>query len=335
MRRVLALPFLVLGCTDDPAPSGPAVESHVDFWEIPGRYVTRIDLLLVIDHTTAMAPYQTQLAALPAVTEAALFGDDKTNPDVRVAVTTTDAAGALRATGTSDPYIALGLDVHYRRTTNFTGSFAAALAPMIDVGASASTAVQPLAAAQAALDANPSFLREYSFLGVVIITASDDASSDTPASYANALKARRDDPLNAFVGATYAPPAPRIDGFLAALPNRGFPMDITTDDVSTSLVFLENTVRNHLAAPCVVEPLDLDPERVGGQYDCAIEAVYDDDTTEILRQCPSDITAPCYEFTDDPILCNEIPGYKTLRIKGFPTQSYPNIRGQCVVAGGQ
>ena len=156
----------------------PGVDSHVAYYDFPASIPQVLDILFVIDHTTAMAPYQTEIDGLPAGVEAALLDPTGAQADLRIAVTTVDAAGAFRQpSATTDGFLALGYDGHLARAANYTGSLADALAPLIDVGASAAITSQPLAAAKAALDAHPTFLRSTAALGIVTITASDDAST--------------------------------------------------------------------------------------------------------------------------------------------------------------
>jgi len=332
LHRVLALPFFLLACSDDPGPSGPAVDSHVNFFELPGSIPRGLDVLVVVDNTTAMAPYQTQLAAIPAAAQTELVGPDGSQPDFRLAVTTTDGNGALRSTGTSDPFIAQSFDVHFRPTTNFTGSLADTLGSMLDVGAASAAATKPLEAAKAALDANPSFLRDEAYFALVVMTVGDDASSDTVANYASGFQARHTDPADVVFAASYDPPATRLDGFAALFPNRAFVEDVTTSDLAETFLLFTQLVRTVLGAPCVTVPLDVDPDTAGDQYECDINASYADDTTEVFRQCKDGTTEPCYAFEPDPVKCpDSTTAY--FRIRNFPTRYHPSIRGQCVVEG--
>lgn len=332
--RVLALPFLLLACSDDPGGGGPNVDSHVNFFDLPGYAPPKLDVLVVVDDTTAMAPYQAQLDAVPAAAETALVGVNGSQPDVRIAVTTTAGAGTLRPTGLSDPFIAQSFDVRYRPTTNYTGSLAAAFGPLLDVGATSTSPTKPLEAAKAALAANPTFLRDSSYFALVVMTVGDDTSSESVATYASGFKASRADSLNFLFSASYDPPATRLDAFAAELPNRAFVNDVTTTQLSDTFLFANLSVRTVLGVPCVRVPLDVDAATAGDQYECDINAYYEDDSTEVFRQCTAGMTEPCYAFEIEPLTCSEA-GYGELVVRNFPSRYRPTIRGQCVVEGSE
>jgi hypothetical protein len=223
--RTLAVVLLAAAaCTDGPpGGGGPSGTSHVETLDIPGMYPRQLDVLFVVDDTTAMAPYASALSGLGTSLETALEAQTGTLPDTRIAVTTTDAtSGALRVpSGLTEPFLATALAPDFTRTTNFSGALATAVDSLLAVGASRSSANAPLAATPAALDGNASFLRGgYGSLAVVTVTASDDASSATVASYASALKARMADPSDVVAIGVYDVPATRLDEFHQQFPYR-------------------------------------------------------------------------------------------------------------------
>lgn len=333
MRLALTLSLLAVGCTEDP-PRGPAIDSHVEYYDLPASIAPKLDLLIVLDHTTAMASYQTGLSALPAAIASMLTGDDGPQADARVAVTSVDGTGVLRIPSTTtDTYVALGYDVRYQRAANFTGPLTDALTQLLAVGASGSGATLPLASAKAALDTNGGFLRSNAALGVVTITATDDASSLPVIDYATSLKARKVDPALVAVASTYDLPATRLDAFQAAFPNRSSTLDITTADLGgESLGVVANLLKSLLGVPCPVEPADVDAATPGAQYDCDLSVYYDDNTSEAVRQCKADSTGPCFRFEADPQTCMT-QGTARFYLDGFPTRWHPAVRGQCVVTG--
>jgi hypothetical protein len=276
-----------------------------------------------------MQPYANELATIAAATEDALFADDAVQPDARIAVTTTDGSGVLRTPATaSEPYLALGFDAHYNATRNFTGSLTDALGELLDVGTSATAPVRPLDAAVNALAMNPSFLREYSFFGVVIISASDDASSGAVVDYATLLTNGRYDPSNVGVSGVYPQPSARLDAFFARFGPHAWTADIGAGDLSPAIASLQNGLKRILYLPCADEPSDVDPERDGAQYDCDFSADYADGTVESLPQCRADDTGRCFEFLEHA-WCDR--GSKLFHVRGFPARHSPPIHGECVV----
>ncbi len=327
MRLALSLSLLALGCTDDPPRGGPAIDSHVESYDVVASVPYQLDLLIVLDHTTAMASYQTALGALPGAIVTFLTDNE---PDVRIALTTVDGTGAVRQpSAASDAYLALGYDVHYQRSANYAGALSDALAQLIGVGATASVTSQPLASASAALDAHP--MRARAGLGVITITATDDGSSGTIVDYATEMKARKTDPTQVALSGIYPDPATRLDSFHDQFPSRASTQDIATADFTNALELFSGLLKIPLGYACPVEPADVDAETPGPQYDCDLNAYYDDGTSEAVRQCKADSTGPCFRFEADPICM--LPGTAHFALDGFPGRWHPGVRGQCVVTG--
>lgn len=327
MRLVLIASLLAAGCTEQPA-SGPSINSFVAYYDFPGASPPRLDMLIVVDNTAPMSPYQSSLAALSAIAEAMLYDPAGIFPDFRIMVTTTEANGALRQpTTTTDVFLERSIDTHYALATNFTGSLTDALAPMLAVGTSSNAPVRPLEAAKLVLDANAALLRDYSYLVILTLAASDDASPGAVGDYAASLKARKADGL-VVLSSIYDLPAPRLDAFHAQFPTRTFASDIETVDIAQALNPLE-LQRSSGHFVCFRQPADVDAQTAGPQYDCDFNAYYGDDTTEPVRPCAADSTEPCFEFAFEP----QCFGDETTRFKvrGFPTRHVPAIRGQCVV----
>ena len=332
MRLALALSLLAVGCAEDPPRGGPAIDSHVESYDFPPTIAPELDLLIVLDHTTAMTSHQTDLAALPAAIASVFVTAGGPDADAHIAVTTVDGTGAFRQPATAtDAFLALGFDVHYERAANYTGTLTDALAQLLDVGAAASVTAQPLASAKAALDANPSFLRSHAFLGVVTITASDDASSGMILAYSDGLKARKTDPTKIAVSGVYPAASTRLDSFQAQFPNRNSALDIETADFSQALGPISSLPSYVLGLPCGTEPADVDAATPGAQYECDLNAYFEDDTTLAIRQCKDDNSvAPCFSFSVH-VGCQN--GTKRFDVTGFPSRWRPAVRGQCVVTG--
>ena len=332
VRTLALVAVATAACTDDPSGGGgPGGTIHVEAIDIPGMYPRQLDVLFVVDDTAAMAPHTAALSGLGTSLQTALEAQTGTLPDTRIAATTTDAtSGALRApSGVTDPFLATALAPDFTRTTNFTGALATAVDGLLAVGASRSSANEPLAATQTALDGNASFLRD-GYLAVIAVTATDDASSATAASYASALKARKADPADVVVIGIYDTPATRLDEFHQLFPNRNTvsAIDGSLTDVFALLAQLQKTT---LGIPCTREPADLDPDLAGPQYDCALAMYFTDTDTAPLPQCTAGGPERCFEVVDDPA-CVE-PGSGVFTIHGFPGPYHPRVRGECVMPG--
>ena len=154
MKR-LAL-VLLAACAEEPGGGGPHLNSTVDTYSVWPSYPPVIDVLVVLDHTTAMAPYQSGLAAF--ATSIVALANNEIMFDLRVAVTTADATGALRDPAmSSDGFLALGYDVHFERQPNFTGALSDAVTQLVEaprtlaeMGAAARRLGRPDAAARVA-----------------------------------------------------------------------------------------------------------------------------------------------------------------------------------------
>jgi hypothetical protein len=320
-------------CTEDPPPNGPFIESHVDYWDIPSGLPGELDLLIVVDNTAGMASHRQQLLDLASSFDTILFGENGPFFDTRIAVTTTATSGAFRQpAGAPQPFLESALDAHYDLTNKFAGSLTDALAPLLDVGSTGTEAIAPLASAKAALDSHPGFVREYAMLGIVTIASGDDASSGEPPAYAASLKNRKYDPAMVAVTAAYPMPSPRLGAFHDGFPNRSSVVDIDMPDWIGVAAIFPQLRRTTLGAACVRMPADVAPEIEGLQADCVVEAVYRDDTTELLPACTEGGTERCFEIVPDPTLCSFTEeGYGRLYIRGYPGGYTPSVRGQCVV----
>jgi hypothetical protein len=171
MKRTLALAVLSLfACTDD-APSGGGVTgtTHVESYWLPALTPAKLDLLFVIDDTTAMAPHQQPLAALPAQIEQMTNGDYGISASYHFGVVTTDAAsnGALRgSTAFGEPFV-IHDNTFSGTANNYQGSLGSALASLWPSAASSTASNQPLETMHAALANNPAnagFVRTDAYL---------------------------------------------------------------------------------------------------------------------------------------------------------------------------
>lgn len=311
------------------APGDP-LYSAIDSFDLPGAIPPQIDILIVVDDTPAIEPYRASLADIATGAQADLFAPGGPAPDTRIAVTTTAATGTLRAPLDSiDPYLAYAYDARLSPSLNVRGTFADTLARMLDVEPTSTAPVHPLEAATRVLADHPTFKREHSYLAVVIVSASDDASPGTVEDYVAALRAHSADPWDTFVATVQPVPAPRLDALVAAFPNRAFATDITTADFAHTLGQFAIGFRQHLGLACLPEPADVDPETPGPQYDCDVHAYYDDGSTQHVPVCSPHRVGPCFELVEYDG-CSDALHF---RPRGFPTRYVPHIRGQCVTSG--
>lgn len=303
MRTIIAFTLIAFaGCTDDPAPSGPGVTSHVTTYEFPARMPGALDLLFVVGDT---ANYD--LGSLPTLVAEKLADIFHGFPDVRIATTS------------SDDVLELKTDVFGHHTQTFTGSLGDALATRLAPGDT-----DVLARMQGAV----SFTREDAYLGVFTISAVDDTSAD--ASYAANVEATKADPNDVIVSGIYKRPAPRLDAFLGEFPNRNTFTSIDSADLSPALEQLAQLQKTTLGVPCFEQTLDLDPNTPGNQVDCDVHAW--DGETEISRipMCgDADPTSgSCWEIVADPQTCLSPPGTR-FNLRGEWSWFHPKVRLQC------
>lgn len=329
----LSLMGVLVACTE-PAPGGPGVSSRVGIFEYPVGGRGRLDVLVVVDDSTTMAPYREQVVAdLPEL--ATVLGDLLTGmPDVNIAVTTTNASagGALRTTASVDgSYIIDGMRDGVR-TVNYTGELGVAIGELVDFGAGGTAPVQPLDVIPQAL-ANPGFLRDHAYLLLAIVAATDDASSVAVDAAVSSLKAMKADPTNVIVTGIYPQDAPRLDGFLTMFPNRSTFTPIDADDFTTAFAMIAQLQRTTLGVPCVeFTPLDVDPETAGDQYDCNVEDRRVAEGTQRLPRCEG-ANQPCWDFVADPMNCMTGNSLSFRVDRGTAGQPYDGsvIRGECLV----
>ncbi|MDB4955385.1 MAG: hypothetical protein JWO36_2954 [Myxococcales bacterium] len=333
MSRASAISILAFAACVSNAPT----TSHVETFDLPGFNANRdLDVLFVVDASAAMAPYRSKVTSSAAAWINVMNTASGGLPNVHIGVVAADVAGRgeLRAvpeiTGQfiSDQLAGDGIT----RTTNYTGTLAASLSAMLDVGASASATTQPLEVTTLTFD-NPTsagFIRRTANLLIVLVAAQDDASPHLVETYARTLAESKIDPAEALVAGIYADPAPRLDALLAAFPNRRTFTSIDAADLGPALVLVPEVVRDPPPVPCITHPLDLDPQTPGGPYDCSVTAVANSAglVTETLVQ-------PCFRqsngcWTIDESSCPS--GFATLQLRTFPlTGNRPHLKGECVV----
>lgn len=310
--------------------------SHVERHYINAIGPVKMDVLVAIDDTAAMAPYQDRIQALPQ----AIVQSLDPGFDVRIAVTSND--GVLhRAPGVADPWLATRLDFALARTSNFHGSLADALAPLVHVGTTDPRPNQLLAAQQLALAGNRDhflqdhFLRDDALLAVVTITATDDASPLPVADYAAWLGTIKRS-TSVEIAGIYAMPAPRLDDLYNNLQGPpfirvGFGPASSINGGDGAPAFPDLTIVKVAGGAFCWHASDVDPETPGPQYDCTFTAQIAG-APRSLPPCTVDPEPPCWELV--PSLDDACMDADALRpvIHGYRDfVFFPALAVECVV----
>jgi len=330
MRRSLIV--LALASCAQPTPEGPAVDSYVESFEWPDSFDERLDVLIVLDDTPATAPYVDR-------TQQMLHGFDDVwsmlpdPPDLHIAVVTADPAdgGTFRlAPDVDGPFVIDELAPSWwSRVTNHAGTFGEAAAELGSVG-TAGAHDAPLAMMRAALEQPGEFRRSTATLAVVIVSASDDESSDSPGAYAGWLKGLQTAPNDVAISLVAPPTASRLAAFAQQFPNRATTASIDDASYAPALAVLTESLTTTLGTHCLAQPLDMDPAP-GLQADCSIEIVQRDGVIADVPECPGE---HCWSFVENPYnACLQADGtFGTFRIGRYLDRWPSTIRGQCVVA---
>lgn len=329
IRAVLpVLALSVTACTDDFERRPPDAHSHVASYWLPEVRPPKLDLLFVIDDTTAMAPYQARLAELAGAVDSAFDASDGGIPDLRIGVTTN--GGALRRS----PEVVGSYLYDMRKPdgtheTNFGGTLHAALASLLDVGAAGTGPSRLFDATERAIATE--LVRDDAYLGIVTLSATDDASERPSADYASAIKDAKTDPTDVLVSGIYPAGATRLDTFHTAFPSRSKVTALDEADWSRVLEQARQLFKGGLGLPCMPAPLDLDPEVPGDQIDCAMAYWIDGVEQGPLQHCGSG-DLPCWELVEaTQVGCTYEPETFQMKVHGFGDPYHPEVRGQCVV----
>lgn len=332
MHRALIMACLAACMSEQPPPhDGPDAVSFVEEHVLPAKPRSSLDLLIVIDDTVAMAEHQARLASLPALIEQLVTSPDSAlrYADVRIAVTSND--GVLRRIpGLADPFAALYLDYDLTTIANYAGSLASVLAQLDDVGATNSGPSQPLAAIQLALEHDTSFVRADAYLGIIIVSATDDASDDSVAAYAQWLKSRKADPANVVLAGVTGDVMPRLDELFAAFPNRHTEVALTADDYAPALDVFGQLVKTTLEGYCW-NASDVDLVTPGPQYDCTFTTIYGG-AEHVLPPCTGGEGADAFCWSLAPASYCPSPDELEPTVRPYDLWLFrPELRAQCVV----
>jgi hypothetical protein len=344
--KALAVLACVAACVDTPPMAEPFVESsHVEIKDIPGSAIPKLDLVVFIDDTLPMSAYQDRVAQIPRLLANALESTGGGWIDLRLAVTSNDGT-FHRLPGSDSSYVTRSLDFNFRLWQNFEGSLEDVLTSRMAVNRRSEGRSQPLEAVRCALERNSRFLREDAGLGILIVTASDDASPWPVANYATWLKSitggswRR--PI--ILDAIYPQPAARLDELTSMAPRLGaYATSIDSSNYISAIkdVTFAASGSGWGSHPCMDgAPVDRDSITPGAQYDCVM-SVYVDDEIRPIPQCfelsktdfidqpsPSAVpTSACFSMPVDP-KCSG-PLRLTVALHGYTNSTHPPFRLEC------
>jgi hypothetical protein len=258
MRLGMLLGAVLLAGCDLPRPAGgPQACASRTF--IESAINDRLDLLLVIDDSPAMAPWLPKLAENAALFMRVLESFPFGVPDLHVAVTTTSARGLRRdlaACGIVDdrPYLATVHGFH----NNFSRPLAQTVSCMVTIDATSADPPEPLRSAQVVLedeDNNGGFRRSEAFLSLLFVSSSDDASPGSVATYLDALLGTGPSRSRVAPAVIAAPNVPRLRALVNAAGDLG--RFVTLDEPSwvEALRVLAEETPSDVGRPCIPGPL--------------------------------------------------------------------------------
>lgn len=342
--RALLVAGVLAACVDPAPPIEPMVTSHTMEMEFVPWSINRVDILFVIDSSTAMAPHRAHLdAKLPLLMDA--FGPLPLNvPDVHIGVITANDDGRMIPRGSmSGAFLTDEPQLDGTRTKNYAGTLAQAFGAYAAVGAQSTLPARPFEAVQRALEPtmNPGFLRPNTYLAVIYVAATDDASAVDVATHVAELKTRFSDPTLVSVTTISGPPtgtspcgagaAPRLHALIDAFPYRGGRVSICDDDL-TPAIQLARQMQNLLQLFCW-QRVPIEPHECSAYLSLD---VYGEETMTTVPACTSvEPTSPCWRIVDEP----ECQGFGavplTTRLEPRNIQLSSGTRGwiECVVGG--
>lgn len=289
MKSLVPALCLVAACTSE-ANLG---RTYNEVFAISPALPTPLDVLVVLDDTTAMASHLPRVPN-PANLGGVLVGIYNGSPDVQIAVTTS-TTGTLR----TSPIVPTGVIVHKfdiesgSLVTNYQGDLATAIGSLMNVGTSSTAPNTIAASAASALD--NTLVRDDSGVGILMVSASDDASSDDVTTYADAIYANGNRVL---VSAVYDAPSPRIAQFVDAFAYR-YTMDFASYNMEAISIFAQ--LFQHDTVDQCVPPAAL----AEGELTCQMSTSYHDNASA-LAECNGDVfqsEVPCWKLVDE-VSCN-------------------------------
>ena len=292
--------------------AGPEIDEHVTVVDVGVWVPHRVDLLLVIDDSSAMTAYQAELAM--AIGELANQVETMGRWDLHIGVAAA-GDGILRAASSIDQaFIIRSPRPDGSLLRNYSGTLADSWRAIADVGVASVAPQEPLDAIVHVLGDDAGFARENALFYPIVITAHDDPHADI-APYVALLRARADVALSLVASA-----APRLSEFVASFPNRWISVPID-GDWAAALGNPWPLLSPPILDPCIAETLRQ-------PYDCAVSDILDADEHELP---PCDSSRPCWK-----IVADSDPGCATNLKLHIDRDEFPadgtHVVAQCVVS---
>ena len=354
MRRWLVAAVLAgcaTSCATEELALAPITQQRVELFDLPQQSLIPVDLLIVMDDSAAITPYE---AELPAAFR--LFDETQYwRLDLHVGVISADlgdAAPGCTPTGLDGrlvhkgvapgTYLALHRNPIGPPTQNFAGALPDVLAQLAPLGHAGCARQQPLAAILRALDgqpANTGFRRPGAHLALVVIAASDDASTASVDELATALHALAapGDPGLVYLSILAPVGSARLDEIVARFPNRNTRLPLEDLRLDEALPVFEPFGPPYGGNPCVDgELIDRDDATPDLQPDCAFSEVLVTPHGRVelgpIPACAPASTGvfPCWRIAPDPRNCPFATGLMiAIERESFP-QPGIHVVGQCV-----
>jgi hypothetical protein len=316
---------LVAGCGDPspilcggaPCPSERTVTNTFQTSEN-----NQLDILFVVDDTSAIAPYATALAN-GLVEMAAVLRGLPDVPSLHVGFVPTsvcaDAASSRGAEcGLPSPIQYLRSET-CRQVTNFAGTLDSAFSCLGDFGESGCAPAQPFAAIERTLSQPlpgwEGFLRPTAQLAIVVLTASEDASGpaaapDPVSRTVDFLRGLKVDPASQILVSMIGPAdctatadpgvvPPRLLAFAESFGANALYYPVCADHFGPALATVVQRLDVLIKPPCFERVRDIDPATPGLQPECVVtDTVAQPDgssTTTLLPSCDQS-SPPCWSL---------------------------------------
>ena len=298
--RIWAAAAFVSACASQTTPQ--PVEFQID-----PKLATPMDVLVVVDDTGLA---QTENIPAPANLAGVLEGIYNGAPDFRLAFTTS-TTGALRTSAS----VPTGVIEHHVRmedgvlATNYSGDLATAINSLTDF--TSSTGPNAVLASAVSASSADGFVRPDAALGILLVSNHDDASPDSPASYAAAIQARA---TKSMVSAVYQAPAERIGQFVAGM-TRSYEEQIDQYNME-AISSLAGMFEPRAAESCF-------PLAVADASECELATAYNQ--VSIPLPVCGDASVPCFQLVADTS-CSS--GW-TITFGGPYRYYHPTVIGRC------
>jgi hypothetical protein len=349
MRSCLVAILVLTACLDDDDPGDPgppvvSAEVTLTTFEIG---TSPLNLFFVVDRSGAMTEHESFLAESWALVAGVISNDHELQSNARIGLVFTDACGDTSPMNTDGCPVA-GDFIEMARYADGVwernyDDFAAALTCMGDFTVTACEESRPLAAALAAArdPQNADFFRPSASLHTVLISGNDDTSEGSVETWAEDLKAMKDNPSKLLVSVSAPGTATRLRAFAELFPSRNVFSPIEDQDILALFNFYGG-IRDYWNSFCFGHPLiDVRPDIDGFQADCSVTTFDPVQNAETLWQpCNEDdapessTNKPCFWIDNDP-WCDKTEAGFRLRLE-WPhvlLENFIEVEARCAAVG--